>query len=192
MVGTVNKLDSLFARCGRAAPSALESWESRVQSWCGAYESVEPNATILEFDLEVGVYLFDQTLGRVVLAYAVSCPALHKRDAARMRGFPDVSLSVRSALGERAFLADRGHFLGHASGGQLDVNLFPQSRTLNRGWSEQGKIYRRMERFVAANLGTFFYHRPVYDDSTWIPRALEYGVLRADRDWWTAEFDNRK
>jgi len=109
-----------------------------------------------------------------------------------MRGFPDVSLSVRSALGERAFLADRGHFLGHASGGQLDVNLFPQSRTLNRGWSEQGKIYRRMERFVAANLGTFFYHRPVYDDSTWIPRALEYGVLRADRDWWTAEFDNRK
>jgi hypothetical protein len=76
-----------------------------------------------------------------------------------MRGFPDVSLSVRSALGERAFLADRGHFLGHASGGQLDVNLFPRSRTLNRGWSEQGKIYRRMERFVAANLGTFFYHR---------------------------------
>lgn len=109
-----------------------------------------------------------------------------------MRGFPDVNKSVPAVLNAKAFLADRGHFLGHASGGQLDVNLFPQSRTLNRGWSSEGKQFRRMESFVAAHYGTFFYHRPIYTDATWIPTTLEYGVLIEDRDWWSEQFDNRK
>ena len=59
----------------------------------------------------------------------------------RMRGFPDVSASVRRALGTRAFFADKGHFLGHASGGVLDINLFPQRRELNRGWIPQSLEY---------------------------------------------------
>ena len=34
---------------------------------------------------------------------------------------------------------DKGHFVGHGAGGGGDWNLFPQLRSLNRGWSEEGK-----------------------------------------------------
>ena len=108
-----------------------------------------------------------------------------------MRGFPDVNVGVKSVLGPRAFLADRGHFLGHASGGALDINLFPQSRRLNRGWSAEGKRFRAIERYVAVHPGSFFYHRPFYEDGTWIPARLEYAVLRSDGKWWKDAFANR-
>ena len=38
-----------------------------------------------------------------------------------------------------------------------DWNLFPQLRSLNRGWSKEGKLYREMETYVAANPGTMFF-----------------------------------
>jgi hypothetical protein len=41
-----------------------------------------------------------------------------KRFASAMRRFPNVNASVRAVLADKAFLADKGHFLGHASGGQ--------------------------------------------------------------------------
>ena len=127
----------------------------------------------------------------MTVACALSVEQLMRRDANRMRGFPDVNIGVRAALGDKAFLADRGHFLGHASGGILDINLFPQRRELNRGWSEEGKRFRAMERHVADHPGTFFYHRPLYDDETWVPDRLEYGVLVDDRTWWVEQFRNK-
>ena len=108
-----------------------------------------------------------------------------------MRRFPDVNIGVRKVLGDRALPSDRGHFLGHASGGVLDINLFPQRRDLNRGWSEEGKLFRRMELYVANHAGLFFYHRPMYDDATWIPAKLEYGLLMEDERWWIEQFQNR-
>ena len=48
-----------------------------------------------------------------------------------------------------------------------------------------------MERLVESSPGTFFYHRPEYDDGTWIPAILEYGVLVNDTDWWIGRFDNK-
>ena len=108
-----------------------------------------------------------------------------------MRAFPDGNVGVRRVMGSNAFLADRGHFLGHASGGVLDMNLFPHRRELNRGWSAEGRIFREMERFVAANRGVFFYHRPIYDDDSWIPSQLEYGVLVEDDGWWGGLFQNK-
>ena len=42
---------------------------------------------------------------------------------------------------------DKGHFIAHAIGGGLDMNIFSQARDLNRGISEQGKVYRLMERY---------------------------------------------
>lgn len=98
---------------------------------------------------------------------------------------------MRAALGEGAFAVDKGHFLGHASGGVLDINLFPHRRDLNRGWSPEGKRFRRMERFVAEHPGTFFFHRPCYDDGLWIPLALEYGVLLEGTRWWIERFRNK-
>jgi len=39
--------------------------------------------------------------------------------------------------------------------------------------------------------GTFFYHRPSYDDETWIPQTLEYGVLVEGKEWWVDSFRNK-
>jgi hypothetical protein len=184
-------LAKLFARVERPVPGALADWSDRLDGWIGEYLSACPVGVLSEVDLTPAVYLFDHTCERVVVAYAVSVPQLVARGHGRMRGFPDVNVGVRRALGERAFPTDRGHFLGHASGGELDINLFPQRRELNRGWSAEGRLYRSMERYVAQHTGSFFYHRARYDDDTWIPQALEYGVLREDGTWWTATFRNK-
>src|ERR1019366_8678581 len=102
-----------------------------------------------------------------------------------------VSVGVNLVMGDQAFPVDRGHFLSHAAGGELDINLFPQRRELNRGWSPQGKVFRQMERSVANNPGTFHFHRALYDDDTWIPCRLEYGVLENDLEWWITRFINK-
>ena len=81
--------------------------------------------------------------------------------------------------------------MGHASGGQLDINLFPHRRELNRGWSAEGKVFRALEKYVADNPGTFFYHRPIYDDDSWIPATLEYGVLKENKVWCVEAFANK-
>jgi hypothetical protein len=39
--------------------------------------------------------------------------------------------------------------------------------------------------------GAFFYHRPLYNDETWVPDRLEYGVLVDDREWWVEQFRNK-
>lgn len=89
------------------------------------------------------------------------------------------SYSGLEALGEIAFdqrVRDRAHSIG----GDLNVNVFSQDRNLNRGISEQGKIYRQMEKYCLENLGTFCFSRPVYADSTSIPRWLEVGLIKED------------
>jgi hypothetical protein len=77
-------------------------------------------------------------------------------------------------------LYDIGHFLPHSAGGPKDINLFVQERSLNRGWSEQGKRYRWLENMVFSHPGTFFFVRPVYGDLSPIPRYLEWGALLDD------------
>ena len=85
---------------------------------------------------------------------------------------------------------DKGHFVCHGAGGGGDWNLFPQLRSLNRGWSEEGKLYRKMEDYVAAHEGTMFFSRPIYLDGSLCPTLLEYGVLMPDRKVWWATFSN--
>lgn len=184
-------LEELFKRARRPTPPLLADWETKVQAWCDADVARFPTANLSEINLDFAVYLFDHTFERVTLAYALSVHQLMKRDASRMKEFPDVNVSVGRTLRRRRFSADKGHFLGHASGGILDINLFPQRRELNRGWSAEGKLFRSMERHVANNTGTFFYHRPEYDDDTWIPSTLEYGVLVDDERWWIGRFHNK-
>lgn len=183
-------LFTLYERTGRTPPAALADWEDRVDVWCAEYLQAFPDAALSEMNLDLAVFQFDHTAERVTLAYAVSVEQLMRRDAGRMRGFPNVNASVRRVLGDRAFVADKGHFLGHASGGILDINLFPQRRELNRGWSEEGKRFRSMERHVAEHPGVFFYHRALYRDDSWIPATLEYGVLLDDTRWWVERFRN--
>jgi hypothetical protein len=187
----MSALAELFERAARPLPRALSDWENRVSVWCEEYRAAFQQADLSEINLDLAVFVFDHAAERVTLAYALSVEQLMKRDSSRIRGFPNVNISVRTALGENAFIADKGHFLGHASGGILDINLFPQRRELNRGWSPEGKRFRSMERYVAEHPGTFFYHRPCYDDEEWIPQLLEYGVLKADTQWWVDRFRNK-
>ena len=184
-------LEQLFESAKRPTPRPLEDWEERVRAWCDEYRDEFGPSSILEVNLRIAIYVFDQSLERVLLAYGLSGPQLDARDKNRMRRFPDVNVGVKAAMGEDAFVADRGHFLGHAAGGVLDINLFPQRRELNRGWSSEGKLFRRMEEYAATHLGTFVYHRATYNDDTWIPETLEYGLLVDNKDWWIGRFRNK-
>jgi hypothetical protein len=189
--GDMSSMYDWLQQLSRAITPELEDWEDRVDGFCNDYEVKFLNASLTEIYIDFAVFIFDQTLERVILAYALSTKQLTKRDTTRIRGFPNVNASVRRALGINAFTVDKGHFLGHASGGILDINLFPQRRELNRGWSEEGKCFRKMEKYVAEHSGTLFYHRPQYNDDTWIPQTLEYGVLLEDTNWWIEQFNNK-
>ncbi len=181
----------LFDAAGRDIPEVLVEWESRVDGWCDDYRVEWGMASILQIDMRVAVYVFDQSLERVLLAYGLSSPQIKARDKNRMRHSPDVNIGARMVMGGDTVEYDRGHFLGHAAGGELDINLFPQRRRLNRGCSEEGKRFTRMERHAATHVGTFVYHRAIYSDDTWIPDRLEYGLLVDDNVWWVETFSNR-
>jgi hypothetical protein len=81
--------------------------------------------------------------------------------------------------------------MSHRQGGGLDINLFPQRADVNQGRSTQGKTYRAMERACVANPGTFCFSRPIYDDQTWVPAELDYGVLYSPRTVDVRTFPNK-
>lgn len=186
-------LTRLYSLAGRLLPSALQDWEEGVDAWCAEYQGAFARTRLLEVFLDTAVYWFDQSdrYERVVVAYGISTTPETGRNTNRMRRFPDVNIGVKANLGSKSFNADRGHFLSHASGGELDINLFPQRRELNRGWSAEGKVFRRMETYAASRPGTFHFHRAIYDDDTWIPNRLQYGILKDDSEWWIEDFANK-
>jgi hypothetical protein len=144
----------------------LVRFEDEISKWCDEYVGTHKDVDLVEINLEAAVYWFDLVYERVVIAYGVSSVPDAPRDVARIRRFPNVSIGVNKTMGEVSFEADRGHFLSHTAGGELDVNLFPQRREVNRGWSSSGKLFRRMEKVAAENPGTFHFHRALYDDDT--------------------------
>jgi hypothetical protein len=174
-------------------PLTLEpwDWEDMLDEWSAAYRGLFAQAEILEVTLPPTAFLFDMCFERVCLAYAVSTVQDKLRNASRMSGYLSMNKAIQKELGVRAFNADRGHFVGHANGGAMDINLFPQRRELNRGWSEEGKRFREMEAYACARPGTLFFHRPIYDDETLIPAELEYGVLAENKLWWIERFRNK-
>jgi hypothetical protein len=109
----VSGLLRLFDRVARPIPPILDDWDDQVALGCEAYKAKFPQASFSEINLDLAVFVFDHASERVTLAYAVSVEQLMARDTSRMRGFPDVNISVRKVLGDSAFPADRGHFLGH-------------------------------------------------------------------------------
>jgi hypothetical protein len=132
-----------------------------------------------------GEVAFDQTVqNRVVGVIGTSARVGEPRDAIR--------LLDGTEPGEPNFLTERdnGHFMAHCIGGGLDVNVFSQDRNLNRGRSEQGKIYRKMERYCYEQPGTLCFSRPIYADGSSVPRWLEFGLLRADGTLWVEQFEN--
>ena len=110
------------------------------------------------------------------------------RPASRLRRFPRGAASAPSVVD--SVRHDRAHFVAHASGGEEDINLFPQLTHLNRGWSPQGKVYRQMERRLAANPGTYFFLRPIYTGPTDHPYLIEFGLLLGDAELRVERFEN--
>lgn len=97
-----------------------------------------------------------------------------QRDIAYQRGFP-------LPPDPDGTLVDRGHLIPHLSGGEFGPNIFRQHRALNRGWSDQGKRFRAMEREAAAAPGTFYFGHLLYEDDTAYPTEIETGLLRSSQ-----------
>lgn len=161
--------------------------------WVATYHDMSPHSpSVMKFQDQGFTFLYDQAAAnasgvddRLVAAYGWPTANAHKKDENRMRGFLGGGVDIP---GKGKF--DKGHVLAHAMGGGLDVNLFPQKPELNRGRSEAGRVYRRMEKYVAAHGGTFFFSRLIYSDSSWVPSSLEYGVLMQDERLWVEWFEN--
>lgn len=168
------------------------------------YESVAFPASIKEVVTGKSIFLFDkdevhtppELIGthtyllkesRIIGAIGISEPAVTKRPSSSCFQMSNMYGRTEEIFGKSY---DKGHHVCHGAGGGADWNLFPQLRSLNRGWSEEGRLYRQMEAYVAANPGTMFFSRPIHLDGSLCPSLLEYGVLMPDRKVWWATFSN--
>jgi hypothetical protein len=142
---------------------------------------------VVEIDLGDLTYLFDSTTAptereatnRVVAVYGRSGESHGDRDKSRMSGHPNPNH------------VDRGHLVARAIGGGYDLNLIPQDPKLNQGHSEPGKVWRELERDLESRLGTAFFVRPTYGDTSDYPTHLEFGVQLESGEWRVEHFDNR-
>ena len=176
------------------------SWDAFVRekleaAWIASYRSATAWTTeVLEIPQDELVFLLDAapTLkhasesgdDRIVALWGRSRVPQQGRDRARLAGFlPNPLAWSRAGL-------DRWHFVAHAAGGGLDLNLFPQLSALNRGRSRQGRLWRQMENYAARHPGTPLFARPIYGDSSWRPEAVELGLLVDERLWYE-RFSNR-
>jgi hypothetical protein len=179
-------------------------------TWVDSYKTMNPHkANVLKIQCDGFEYLFDFPSELVKSGELASDSAVEDRIVAvhgcsqvRLDGRQD-SLMRKHPLGPVDFirahtanaeampkLYDKGHFIGHALGGLLHINLFPQSKTINRGWSEVGKLYRKMERYCQNHPGTYCFSRPVYLGYSGHPHLIEFGVLKTDGDLWVHQFPN--
>ena len=166
--------------------------EALVERWIEEYHRATAwTPGVLEISLVPLTYLFDAVSttaqtgagdDRLIAVWGRS-QAAGERDAARQAGF------IPSPAVWSGAARDRGHFVAHAAGGGLDLNLFPQATRLNRGWSAQGRRWRAMERHAASHPGTPLFVRPSYRGPTWEPATIDYGLLVGDR-LWCERFDN--
>jgi hypothetical protein len=160
----------------RADPSMVGDWLS--WAWIVAYRAVAEKSHLLEFP-DVGTFLFDQASAaggtqadRTIAVLAFSQAGHRKRDSAYQRGYP-------SPAGRSERPLDKGHMISHGAGGEFGPNIFPQDRALNRGWSDEGKRYRALEREIVGTPGTFFFCCLLYADDSDFPAAVDLGLLRS-------------
>jgi hypothetical protein len=163
-----------------------------VPLWLEAYDrSTSWPTQVMEIVQGALTYLFDMAPStlevgddRVVAVWGLSVAPTAPRDAARQAGFIPAPAKWSQAG------HDRGHFVSHAAGGDMDINFFPQAKDLNRGIGDRGRTWRAMERLTAAQAGTPLLVRPTYADATWIPEDLDFGVV-ADGRLRVERFTNR-
>jgi len=123
---------------------------------------------------------------RVVFVYGRSAPGTKERDGKRMGQFLGAFKNQPEYVGY-----DKGHYIAHCNDGQIDQNLYPQLKELNRGISPQGKLFRSMERYLQRYEGLFYFVRPLYSDLTWIPHQIDFGIFTKEKGLLLNRFDNR-
>ena len=152
----------------------------------GSFEYLYDNYSYLEVS---GTVPYDPSKeDRVVAVFGRSAPIPKRREDYRLRGWVGPTEKMYSAR------FDKGHYIAHSIGGAVDrseMNVFVQRRDLNRGWSQEGKRYRTMEKFCVLHPGTFCFTHPLYEDQTSIPSFVEFGVLKSCDELWVECFDNR-
>ena len=143
------------------------------------YERACPDCSLVQFTQSGATCLFDlaSAVGagqedRTVAAWTVTPATVGKRDVSYQRGFP-------LAADPGSPSVDRGHLIPDLSGGEFGPNIFRQDRSLNRGWSQEGRRFRALER-EAAIPGIFYFGHLLYEDDTAYPMEIEIGVLRGD------------
>jgi len=117
-----------------------------------------------------------------VAAWIVTPATISKRDVSYQRGFPLAADPGSSSV-------DRGHLIPNLSGGEFGPNIFRQDRSLNRGWSQEGRRFRALER-EAAIPGAFYFGHLLYEDDSAYPMEIEIGILRDDA-LYVERFQNR-
>lgn len=142
------------------------------------YEDQFPDCSLVQFEQSGAAYLFDlasavgaEQEDRTVAAWIMTPPTVGKRDVSYQRGFPLPPDPDGTSV-------DRGHLIPHLAGGEFGPNIFRQHRALNRGWSDQGKRFRTLEREAAATPGTFYFGHLLYEDDTAYPTEIEIGLRR--------------
>lgn len=126
---------------------------------------------------------------RIVAVFGKSSPKKKKRDDCRLRGWVGPTEKI---YGGKNW--DKGHFIAHSIGGavdQMELNVFKQKRKFNRGWSSEGKLYRKMEEYCFKNPGIFCYNRPLYTNQSDKPSFLEFGLLKQNKELWVELFNNQ-
>jgi hypothetical protein len=154
------------------------------------YERQCPQCSLVIFEQSGATYLFDLAgaVGatqedRTVAAWALTPPTVAARDVSYQRGFPLPPDPDGTPV-------DRGHLIPHLSGGEFGPNIFRQHRALNRGWSQEGRRFRALEREAAATPGTFYFGHLLYADDTAYPSEIETALLRG-RTLHAERFRNR-
>ncbi len=173
------------------------AWDERYRSCC----SHKPN--LLRISTSGFEYIFDfvqesvargdvtpaeAVEDRVIGVHGRSALAADKRKDQLMRGRPLGPVDVMPE--EKRSDYDKGHFIAHSMGGGLEINIFPQIRSLNRGWSDRGKVFRAMERYCQDHPRTYCFCHPIYAGCSWHPARIEFGVLRRDGTLWVETFEN--
>jgi len=188
-------------------PSCRQAFQDRLaQLWREAYLRHSPVVTELQIICEEGgTFILDWTGSildeatihdesipdnRLVAAFGISHGKEGRRPATRIRGFPRGGLGI--VFSELAQDFDRGHHLAHAAGGGVDINLYPQLASVNRGRDDDGKIFRAMEIYAASHAGTLVFSRPLYFGISDHPAAIDFGVLQTDGVLWQEVFRNVK
>jgi len=183
---------------------ALFLAEELPYEWASAYrESSTHQTNILRIRIGGFEYLFDYASELAELesveenkSIESRLVAVHGKSQTEKRKRKD-SIMSRQPLGPIEFIEplrrtryDRGHFIAHSIGGDLNINIFPQPTEINRGWSNSGKLYRSMERYCQINAGTYCFSRPLYKAGSWHPYVVEFGVLKANGALWVNTFSN--